>query len=119
MVASDSRLLHDGIERIFAPLGVRLRWIAASSSCKFGVWRLFSKQDPSGAVVLETSDKVNILGYRKLETLRCKLCSEISKIWIDRHYVANPYLGCRSLEEMQIRCDLLGASSEGEMAANG
>lgn len=109
MLASDSQLLHDGIEQLLAPLGVRLTWIAASDSCEFGVWRLFGKQDPSGPALLETGDGVNVLGYGKLETLHRELRSEISKIWVDGHYVANPYLGCRSLEEMQIRCDLLGA----------
>lgn len=108
MVACDSQLLHDGIERLLAPLGVRLTWIAAGDSCEFGCWRLFSKQDPSAPVLLESNDGVNVLGYRKLEILHRELRSEISKIWVDGHYVANPYLGCRSLEEMQIRCDLLG-----------
>ena len=108
MAASDNQLLHDGVERILAPLGVRLAWITISGSCKFGCWRLFSKQDPSGPAFLETGDGMNILGYGKLETLYGELCSKISKIWVDGHYVANPYLGCRSLEEMQVRCDLLG-----------
>lgn len=104
----NSKQLLADLKWILAPLGVRLTWIAASGSCEFGCWRLFSKQDPSAPVLLEASDGVNVLGYRKLEILHRELRSEISKIWVDGHYVANPYLGCGSLEEMQIRCDLLG-----------
>ena len=108
MMASDNQCLHDVIERILASLGVRLTWIDADGLCQFGWWRLSSKQDPSKIVSMKTVDGVRVFGYRKLETLCSELCSEISKILIDEHEVANPYLGCRNLEEMQIRCDLLG-----------
>lgn len=101
-MASDSQLLHDSIERILAPLGVRLAWAD-------DIWWLCSKQDPSKIASMESADGVNILGYRKLETLPDELCSEISRILVDDHSVLNPYLGCKSLEEMQMRCDLLGA----------
>ncbi len=118
MKASDSQLLHDGIERILAPLGVGLRWIAADGSSReksavkakaVGCWRLFSKQDPSEPIILYTDYGEGVIGYGKLETLCGELCSEISRIWVDGHYVANLYLGCKSLEEMIVRCDLLGA----------
>ena len=69
---------------------------------------LSSRQDPSKIVSMETVDGVRVFGYRQLETLCSELCTEISKILVDEHEVANPYLGCRNLEEMQIRCDLLG-----------
>lgn len=128
MVASDSRLLHDGIERLLAPLGLRLSWIAADGSSReksaikakaIGCWRLFSKQDPSESVILCTDYGEGVIGYGKLETLQGELCSGISRIWVDGHYVENPYLGCRSLEEMQIKCDLLGASSKRKVACSG
>ena len=101
MMASD-KLLHAGIERLLAPLGVGLTWADDT-------WWLCSKQDPSEIASMESVDGVSILGYRKLETLPDELCSEISKILVDGHSMLNPYLGCRSLEEMQMRCDLLGA----------
>lgn len=108
MLASDDQLLHDDVEQLLAPLGVRLALTAASSSCGFRVWRLSSKQDPSEPALLYTRDAMGVISYGELEQLHRELRSEISKIWVDGHYVANPYLGCRSLEEMQIRCDLLG-----------
>lgn len=111
MAASDSQLLHDSIEQILAPLGVKLTWVVDT-------WWFCSKQDPSKFASMETADGVAILGYNKLETLHSELCSEISRIQVDDHSVPNPYLGCRSLEEMQIRCDLLGASLEGEVASS-
>lgn len=101
MAASDSQLLHDSVEQLLAPLGLELTWAD-------GTWWL-CKQDSSVLVDMETADGVSIVGYNKLEALCDDLCSEISNIWVDGHYVANPYLGCRSLEEMQIRCDLLSA----------
>ena len=107
MVASDSQLLHSGIEQLLAPLGVRLTWADAAPPRQFATWWLCSKQDPRKIASMETVDGVSILGYRKLETLHSDLCSEISKIQVDDHSTPNPYLGCRSLEEMQIRCDLL------------
>lgn len=106
MTANDNQLLHDGIDRFLAPLGVRLIWTVVPPP-KFATWWLCSKQDPSTFASMETADGVSILGYNKLETLRSDLCSEISKILVDGRCVVNPYLGCRSLEEMQIRCDLL------------
>lgn len=108
MVACDSQLLHDGIERLLAPLGVRLTWADAAPPREFATWWLCSKQDPSKIASMETVDGVSIFGYRKLETLHSDLCSEISVIQVDGHSMLNPYLGCGSLEEMQIRCDLLG-----------
>lgn len=102
MAASDSQLLHDSIEQLLAPLGVRLTWADDT-------WWFCSKQDPSKIANMESVDGVSIVGYNKLDALHGDLCSEISNIWVDGHYVANPYLGCRSLEEMQMRCDLLGA----------
>lgn len=108
MTASSSKFLHDSIERLLAPLGVALTWTdAAPPQHKFATWWLCSKQDPSKFASMESVDGVSIVGYNKLEALRDELCSEISNIWVDGHHVANPYLGCRSLEEMQIRCDLL------------
>ena len=109
MVASDSQILRDSTEQLLAPLGVRLTWADATPPREFVAWRFCSKQDPSKIASMETADGVSILGYRELETLHSDLCSEISKIFVDDHSVLNPYLGCRSLEEMQIRCDLLGA----------
>lgn len=118
MVASGSQILRGSIEQLLAPLGLRLSWIAAygSSREKFaakakaiGCWRLFSKQDPSEPIILYTDYGEGVIGYGKLETLQGDLCSGISRIWVDGHYVKNPYLGCRSLEEMMVRCDLLGA----------
>ncbi len=101
-MASDNQLLHDSIERLLAPLGVRLTWVDDT-------WWFCSKQDPSKIASMESTDGVSILGYRKLETLHSDLCSEISKILVDDQCVANPYLGCRSLEEMLVKCVLLGA----------
>lgn len=110
MAASDNQLLlHDGIERLLAPLGVSLSWTdAAPPSHPFATWWFCSKQDPSKLASMETTDGISIVGYNKLDALHSELCSKISKILVDGHYVENPYLGCRSLEEMQIRCDLLG-----------
>ena len=107
-MSSDNQGLHDAIEWILAFLGVRLTWIDADGLCQFGWWRLSSKQDPSRIVRMKTVDGVNVFGYSKLETLCSELRSEISKILIDEHEVANPYLGCRSLEELIVKYDLLG-----------
>ena len=109
MTASSSQFLHDSIERLLAPLGVALTWADAIPPRKFATWWLCSKQDPSKFASMETIGGVDILGYNKLKALCDDLCSEISNIWVDGHHVANPYLGCQSLEEMQIRCDLLSA----------
>ena len=105
---SSKQLLAD-LKQLLAPLGVRLIWADATPPREFAAWRFCSKQDPSKIASMETADGVSILGYRELETLHSDLCSEISKILVDGQCVVNPYLGCRSLEEMQIRCDLLGA----------
>ena len=108
MTASSSKFLHDSIERLLAPLGVALTWADAVPPRKFATWWLCSKQDPSKLASMKTTDGISVVGCSKLEALHSELRSEISKILVDGHYVANPYLGCRSLEEMQIRCDLLG-----------
>lgn len=105
----NSKQLLADLEQLLAPLGVRLTWADATPPREFVAWRFCSKQDPSKIASMESVDGVSILGYRKLETLRDDLCSEVSMIRVDDHSVPNPYLGCRSLEEMQIRCDLLGA----------
>ena len=109
MTTSDNQLLQDSIERLIDSLGIRLAWTDAALSHPFATWWFYSKQDPSKFASMETLDGISVVGYRKLETLQSELCSEISKILVDGHYVANPYLGCRSLEEMQIKCDLLSA----------
>ena len=93
------QLLAD-LKRVLAPLGVGLIWTE-------DIWWLCSKQDSSKIASMESVDGVSILGYKKLETLQSELCSEISRILVDDHSIPNPYLGCRSLEEMQIRCDLM------------
>ncbi len=102
MAASDNQLLHDSIEQLLAPLGLGLTWAD-------GTWWLCRKKDSSMLADMETIDGVSIVGYHKLDALRDDLCSEISKILVDDQCVANPYLGCRSLEEMLVRCVLLGA----------
>jgi hypothetical protein len=107
MTASSSKFLHDSIERLLAPLGVRLAWTDASPLHAFATWWLYSNQDSSKLASMESIDGISIVGYSKLDALLSDLRSKISKILVDGHYVANPYLGCRSLEEMQIRCDLL------------
>jgi len=96
------KLLHAGIERLLAPLGVGLTWADDT-------WWLCSKQDSSKLASMESVDGISIVGYNKLDALLDELCSEISEILVDDHSVLNPYLGCKSLEEMRIRCDLLGA----------
>lgn len=111
MAASDSKLLAD-LKRLLAPLGMSLTWSDAAPSHPFATWWFCSKQDSSKLASMETTDGISVVGYSKLDALHGDLRSEISKILVDGHYVANPYLGCRSLEEMQIRCDLLGAREQ-------
>lgn len=98
----NSKQLLADLKQLLAPLGVGLAWADDT-------WWLCSKQDPSEIASMESTDGVSILGYRKLEALQSELCSEVSKILVDDHSVVNPYLGCRSLEEMLVKCDLLGA----------
>lgn len=110
----DNRLLEP-LKKALHAIGIELHCVEMDD-CPCSFWHLCSK---AGNNVLEVEiDKYtngytvfDDVCYSTLESVWNSLYARVRTFIVDEKPIENPYLGCRSLEEMMVQCDLL---SEGD-----
>lgn len=96
-------------------LGIELSYVSRSKEPWFtgSYWQLRSINDGYVKCIAIDDNKIYtgpciIIGFRTLDALQHQLSTCICTFIVDEKPIENPYLGCRSLEEMMVKCDLLG-----------
>lgn len=105
----DSKLLEP-LKKALRAIGIELHCVEMDD-CPCSVWHLCSK---AGNSVREVEiDKYangytvfDNVYYSTLEVVWSSLCTRVRVFIVDEKPIENPYLGCRSLEELMVKCDL-------------
>lgn len=107
----DNRLLKP-LKKALRAIGIELH-CAEMDGSPCSVWHLCSK---AGSSVREVEIGKYANGYTvfddvcygTLDSVWSSLCTRVRVFIVDEKPIENPYLGCKSLEEMMVKCDLLG-----------
>ena len=109
----DNNRLLGPLKKALHAIGIELHYVKKTHSIIDSFWQLHSRKGSSVSVVEMDYNSYrwaayDIIGYDKLERLWNMLCTRVRAFIVDEKPIENPYLGCRSLEEMMVKCDLLG-----------
>ena len=109
--AMNNRLLEP-LKKALHAIGIELRYVKKTCSSD-AFWQLCSRK--GGRVLMVEMDSsgygwtaYDIIGYDTLEYIWNMLCTRVYVFIVDEKQIENPYLSCKSLEEMMVKCDLLG-----------